>query len=383
MFEHLDDLNPPVADAATRRTVAQRAAALRTRQRRLVALGTAAFLTTAGSGIGIALANQGGGQSGVHVFIHPPTSVVVPTTTTTSPTTLPAILPTTTVAPTTTTELAAADTLNCGALVPANPAPGTAQAANATLGSVTARLGGSAATAYGEPSLNNAMLTVTENGRAVVSQTVSPPKGVVGPTPAVIPWALSAAAPTAYSPPLCVARFAGSTEPTVLLGLNLGGVHCCTILRTVGVPSGAMTDTDLRNVGADVIAHAGGALIVSGDDAFNYAFASYAESGVPIKVLEVRNGLLVDTTRQHLDLVAHDAPRWLALFNQLSGPGQSGLGMLAAWVGDECLLGRFSSAWALVNQYNAQGRLTGTSLWPTGSAYVTALRTFLSQHGYC
>jgi hypothetical protein len=62
-----------------------------------------------------------------------------------------------------------------------------------------------------------------------------------------------------------------------------------------------------------------------------------------------------------------------------------GLGLLAAWVGDECLLGRSSQAWATVDQLQSQGKLTGAAggNWPTGAAYVSKLHQFLAGHGYC
>ena len=138
---------------------------------------------------------------------------------------------------------------------------------------------------------------------------------------------------------------------------------------------------DLRaNPGAAVVGRPAGALIVTADDALNYAFNSFAFSGVPVKVLEAQGGRLVDTTRQHLDLVARDAPQWLKAFND--NPG-NGLGYLAGWVADQCLLGRAASAWTAVDQFNAAGRLTGPSGWPTGSTYIGSLRSFLAHHGYC
>ena len=381
MFEHLDDPHPPTADAAARRTVERRAATLGRRQRLLVALSTAALVAGAGSGVGLALANQGGHKHDLHVVITPPTSVTVPPTTMTLvPSTVPPLVNTTLPTTTTTTVLAAASTVSCA---PLNGGTSAALAAplvaSATLGSTRAVLAGSAATVFGQQSLTGATLAVYQGGQKVVSLAVTPPKNVTQPG-AVIPWSIGIGT---QADPLCVAQFGGAPGPTVLLGLTLGGAHCCTILRAVSVPGGTVNEIDLGNPAAVVTPATGGALIATGDDAFNYAFASFASSGVPLKILELRHGQFVDTTRQHPDLIATDAARWLSTFNQSFGPTMTGLGVLAAWVGDECLVGRFSSAWAAVNQYNAQGRLTGPSGWPTGSAYVSALRSFLTQHGYC
>ena len=71
---------------------------------------------------------------------------------------------------------------------------------------------------------------------------------------------------------------------------------------------------------------------------------------------------------------------WWTAFN--SNPGL-GLGVLAAWVADQCNLGQGTAAWTTVDQLQAQGRLSGPAGWPQGAAYVQALKSFLAQHGYC
>ena len=123
------------------------------------------------------------------------------------------------------------------------------------------------------------------------------------------------------------------------------------------------------------------AVIVTADNAFAYKFASYAESAMPIKVLQFTAGRFVDVTRQDLGLVSADASNWWKAFNT-NAPG-TGLGQLAAWVADECVLGQSTNAWSTVDQFETNGRLTGPAGWPEGAAYVQTLKTFLATQGYC
>ncbi|HZT66963.1 MAG TPA: hypothetical protein VFA11_14340 [Acidimicrobiales bacterium] len=304
----------------------------------------------------------------------------------------PAPVPTSTPAPPTTASVGSTTTsappvanTACGELQPQSAPAGATQAATATWGSFTARLTGAGAGPYADGSLSSPTLSVQRDGATVYSQPVRPPTSDMPGPSKVIPMSIVAtgAFPAQNPPPsqpMCLARFAGQDHPVVVLGLNLGGAHCCTIVRVVDPLTGVQTEADLRNPPATMVDRPAGALVVTGDDAFNYRFASYAGSGTPVKVLELRSGRLVDTTVEHLDLVAADAERWIKAFEDAPG---NGLGLLAAWVADECRLGRSASAWAAVDRYNAEGSLTGPTGWPTGSAYVSALRSFVSQRGYC
>src|SRR5207244_3300821 len=154
--------------------------------------------------------------------------------------------------------------------------------------------------------------------------------------------------------PLCVARFAGENQPIVLAGLYSGGAHCCTVLRAWSLSSLSFVDDNIGNPSASLTAEGDHAIVVTADDAFNYAFTDYADSGAPIEVLEVHGGEFVNTTRRHQRLVSNDAQRWMELVN--SQPTNS-LGYLAAWVADECTAGQATQAWATVERLQHQGKL--------------------------
>ncbi len=298
----------------------------------------------------------------------------------------PATTPTTSSTPSTTSPQPALSAVACNSLDLWSTTSGTGVSTTATLGRVTATLTGTAAVSPGnDPSLSGARLSVVVQGGGHFSETVVPPAQ----TDAVILWPIAplpshpASNQAPNSDGLCLAAFPGQSLPTLVLGLDTGGAHCCTVVRAVTLSStglGPVVDDNLGNPGARLRADGGHALIVTADNAFAYTFASYAASGMPIKVLQFSHGAFVDVTRQHLDLVSQDAVTWMTTFDGAQG---NGLGALAAWVADECLVGQGVTAWSTVNQLQAQGKLVGPAGWPTGTAYVAALRTFLTQHGYC
>ena len=110
------------------------------------------------------------------------------------------------------------------------PCSGTFITTTATLGDVTATLTGTTNTPPGgDPVLSAPELTVAMGDRHF-SEMVAPPAQ----TDAVIPWSMGPV-PSTPSPPnsdaLCLARFPGQDEATLVLGLDTGGAHCCTVVR--------------------------------------------------------------------------------------------------------------------------------------------------------
>jgi hypothetical protein len=370
MFDHLDDASPVRADGTIRRAVSDRSRALARRPHRLMAAATIVVVALVSAGVAVA-ATRGSGRR-VSVVTDTPSSLPSVTAVTEPPTTAQPSTTTTAVIPTGPAEA-------CAALTPAGAA-GSTRTATVKLGSVTARLAGTVVDlTMGDTGLSNVTLTVLDGGRNVRSDAVAAPKDA----PAVIPSRLSDA--DNADRPLCVARFEGSPQPVVLLGLYLGGMHCCTVLRAYPLSSAPMVELAIGNPDVTVSHRSGGAILVTADNDFAYAFTSYAGSGVPVKVLEVRGNAFVDTTRHYPDLVANDAAQWMSAFNTPPPPGTEGdiRGVVAAWAADECLLGHGSDAFATVDRLNAGGKLGGDTTWPAGSAYVTALHKFLADHHYC
>jgi hypothetical protein len=178
--------------------------------------------------------------------------------------------------------------------------------------------------------------------------------------------------------------------PTVLLGLFTGGAHCCFVVRSYHLEGGSWVSTDkpLGDVGAELRTVDRVPLLVTVDSAFAYKFTDYAESGLPVVALEVsptRTGTrtFVNVTRAHRSLIAADARSW---WQRYTSTPRDPLGLLAAYAADECVLGHGPRTFATLSNLDAQGRLTAPDEgdgWPVGGAYLRALRTFLTQRGYC
>lgn len=261
---------------------------------------------------------------------------------------------------------------------------------SATLGSVSATLTGTwGSSSVGPGSLADAKLTASIAGKQF-STALAPPAQAAGVIPAPIappPDPSNSTNRPLTSDALCLARFAGQTTPTVLLGLFLGGAHCCTVVRAFPLSAeglGSPVDENLGNPGAYLLAQGSSAVLVSADNAFAYRFTDYADSAMPIRVFRFGGGQFSDVTAAHADLVAGDAAMWWNSVNNPSpGASQDLRGLVAAWVADECVLGKSATAFATLDQLSAAGKLTGPSGWPSGGAYVQALHSFLASRHYC
>jgi len=297
----------------------------------------------------------------------------------------------------TTTGVAAGPAVSC-ATIDLSAVPGSAAAATATLGTVSAKLAGTRAVLNGSPALADPELSVTVGTGAARSVPLALPdlegSGTTTTTtpPVVQPFPIGPdQGGTSFTAPqaLCVARF-GATSPVtaVLVGVNTGGAHCCTVLDAYTLASDGLDPAVVQETIGDpavtVETVGGAAVLKTADDAFAYQFSSYAGSGMPVKALELRGRNFVDTTTDHLDWVSTDAANWWSVYQQNKGQSDAGLGVLAPWVADECLLGKASSAWSTVQQLQSQGALASSEGdWPSGAAYVSSLRQFLVQHHYC
>lgn len=295
-----------------------------------------------------------------------------------------------------------------------DPAPGTTVQIKASLDTVTATITGMTGTEDSGPDVVNAQIVVTDGSATAVDEplTSSTSDGASSATPAVAFTAIGPAPPGsanghasapagsagASMDPLCLARFPGSATPVVLIGVASAGANCCTDLRIL-TPSGQSTswswlDDPVGSAPVHVELIGSKPAIVTANSAFAYRFTDFAASGMPILVQQIRDGAIVDVTRQYPSLVSEDAASWWHRY--LASPGDP-LGVLAAWTADECLLGQQASAFTTLGHINAQGQLADAAVsgsaassgpgnilhWPQGSAYIAALQSFLVSSGYC
>lgn len=295
-----------------------------------------------------------------------------------------------------------------------NPAPGMTVHVKASLDTVTATITGMTSKEDSGPDVIDAQIVVTYGTATVVDEplTSSTSNGASSATPVVAFTAIGPAPPgnangdastasdgaSTSLDPLCLAHFPGSATPAVLIGVASAGANCCTDLRILA-PSGQSTswswlDDPVGTAPLHVEMIGSKPAIVTADSGFAYRFTDFAASGMPLLVQQIRDGAVVDVTRQYPTLVSEDAASWWHRY--LASP-EDPLGVLAAWTADECLLGQQTSAFTTLGHINAQGQLTDAAIsgsaassgpgnilhWPQGSAYIAALQSFLVSSGYC
>jgi hypothetical protein len=82
------------------------------------------------------------------------------------------------------------------------------------------------------------------------------------------------------------------------------------------------------------------------DDRFFYAFACYACSSAPMRVLRLDRDRIIDVSTEASYRVAHAA--WLKLMIEASQPDVDRNGFLAGYVAEKIRLGEGKEAWALM-----------------------------------
>ena len=198
----------------------------------------------------------------------------------------------------------------------------------------------------------------------------------------------------AGSDPLAARDLDADGEPEVLLDMYTGGAHCCTYTLIYRWRPDAGTYARTRAWWGNAayrlvdLDRDGQPEFSTFDDRFAYAFTSFAASVDPIRIRRYRHGRLLDVTREFPDRVAADARRVLAAYRQLRRPPYHEVrGALAAYVGDQYLLGQPTVGWRLVRAALRRGELARRYAelnggGASGRRYLTALRRFLRRTGY-
>jgi hypothetical protein len=264
-------------------------------------------------------------------------------------------------------------------------AAGAAPAAAAGQGSIGVSLGDVAAQltyqtavdSFGNPTFSQEQLQITRAGAVSYSAPVRSRH-----------CAPECALETFGGGPLAVASLEDGGQPDVIVRLNTGGAHCCTIVQVFSYDPGLMSyrpvERDFGDPGALLtdVAGDGRLELQSADDRFAYAFTSFAFSGLPLRIWRFRAGRFRDVTRSFPKALAADSAHQFSRFlaNRRQGLG---LGFIAAWAADEYLLGRGGSVSATLSREARLGRLrSGDHLSPSGAGFVSRLRRFLAATGY-
>lgn len=216
----------------------------------------------------------------------------------------------------------------------------------------------------------------------------------------LLQWAVTAPAPAGQPSDLWGRGWEGLSSvclevpasglPLVHLIGYAGAMTCCGMARTYYPRSDGSYATIDHSLGRgsgtfEVLGGQVGLVASNGD--FNTRFDCGACSPGPLQILAFTAGRLTDITRQFPDRIAAEADAW---WKMIEGANPPSLGLVAPWTADECELGRQASAYATLDARNAAGKLANpsqehspTPSWPEGSAFISALKSFLKSEGYC
>ena len=187
----------------------------------------------------------------------------------------------------------------------------------------------------------------------------------------------------------------GDGEPEVIVDVFTGGAHCCFLAQVYSlqpgpardlVPTYSRTERNFADPGyaLDDLNGDGVPEFASADGRFAYAISSFAGSGFPLQVLRFHNGGFSDVTRDFPALIRADSRYWWRVYRKharKSPPDNDpGLGALAAWAGDEYLLGNGRRVQREIKAALRRGWLDG--LFGSGRRTVRNLNALLTQAGY-
>lgn len=171
----------------------------------------------------------------------------------------------------------------------------------------------------------------------------------------------------------------GDKEPEVIADFYTGGAHCCTYSLIYHYDAKQKQYVESRvawgNLGYRLKDFEGDGKLefYSADDSFAYAFASYAGSAFPIKILRFETGEMVDVTRKYPKQIYSDAYRLWESYQQIKAQDSEVKGVLAAYLADKYLLGQQADGWKqLETAYQESDR----------EEYFASLRKFLKETGY-
>ncbi len=260
---------------------------------------------------------------------------------------------------------------------------GSAALAAPATTTVTASGGGTSATlSYREnrssaqgPLYSKLHLTITRAGHTAFDATVSTPFCGTSCWPDVWPGHRF----------LTVADLGAGGSPDVILDLYSGGAHCCSILQVYRFEADRGTysilQRDFGDPGASLVELGGSRVFLSADDRFAYAFTSFAFSGLPVAIWQLRPQGFADVTRRFPARIATDAARQYGAY--LANRSQGfGLGFIAAWAADEDLLGHATLVARTLSAAKGDGYLRSADGLASAGAFIASLQRDLAKWGY-
>ena len=183
------------------------------------------------------------------------------------------------------------------------------------------------------------------------------------------------------------------TIPEVIVSTYSGGAHCCTNFTIHGWKNTESITTETGLLDSD-----GGAFkdldgdgiqeFLTVDNAFLYAFDSYAGSFAPTRIYQYKAGKLVDVTRNYPKVLRAHAWQMYEALQQNQKELNSQNGVLAGYVAQKILLGEYQQGWNLMlARYDRKSEwgleiYKGDKVVGKHPDFPTALKVFLSNTGY-
>ncbi|MDI3564205.1 hypothetical protein [Bradyrhizobium sp. Arg816] len=140
-----------------------------------------------------------------------------------------------------------------------------------------------------------------------------------------------------------------SPFPQVVLTYYWAGAHCCTVTKIVTVDSSnKMVVVDAETLDGsgyffDDVDGGGDVELLSFDNSFYYAFASYAESIAPVRISRLRGTGITDATLE--ESYRTILKRRLSDIEAMDRDSRKSNGYWGGWVATKTQLGQFTEAW--------------------------------------
>jgi hypothetical protein len=181
--------------------------------------------------------------------------------------------------------------------------------------------------------------------------------------------------------------------PEVIVSTYSGGAHCCTNFTIHGWRQGQSITTETGLLNSDGgefkdLDGTGRQAFWTVDNAFLYAFDSYADSFAPTRIYYYRAGKLVDVTRKYPKVLRTHAWRMYQTLRQNQKEMRSTNGVLAGYVAQKILLGEYKEGWNLMLANYDRKSQWGLEIYKGDKVvgkypdFPNALKAFLIDTGY-